>query len=109
MFTHEQHDRDCPEVSQSGQDTSMNGVGRRDFILSFGAAAAGGLVPPSFESSDVTIENRFVKYVVGNDGRNLHFDRNQFIELPVKVLVQESKTGRGRNITLKPIDYVPEE
>jgi hypothetical protein len=55
----------------------------------------------------MTFDDLGIKYT--HDGKNIHFDRAQFMNMEVKVLVQESKTGKGRNITLKPADYTPEE
>lgn len=73
VSTREKDDLTCRTFSQSSQGNSTHEVGRRDFILGLGAVTVGGLVLPSSGSSGITIENRFVKYVIGNDGRNLQF------------------------------------
>ncbi len=55
----------------------------------------------------MTFDDLGIRY--SHDGKNIHFNPNQFMDMEVKVIVEESKSGKGRNITLKPKDFVPEE
>jgi hypothetical protein len=65
-------DRFSPSVRPGGSG-SGGGVSRRDFLIGVGSATVGGLVFPSFRSGAITLENRFVRYVIGRDGANLSF------------------------------------
>jgi hypothetical protein len=61
-----------PDVRNSG-----GRVSRRDFLMSVGAAAVGGLILPAFKDGDITLENQFARYVIGKDGANLSFAGKQ--------------------------------
>jgi hypothetical protein len=50
-------------------------LNRREFVVSCGAAAVGGLLPLPVRADDrdVILENQFARYVIAPDGRNLSF------------------------------------
>ncbi|MDD4871921.1 MAG: hypothetical protein PHR77_15290, partial [Kiritimatiellae bacterium] len=77
MPTHGKNSSKLQSLNQSGHNNAINGVSRRDFMLSFSAVTVGGFILPSFRGSGITIENQFVKYVIGSDGRNLNFTGKQ--------------------------------
>ncbi|MDD3546145.1 MAG: hypothetical protein PHG96_12440 [Kiritimatiellae bacterium] len=85
--------------NDSDHGVSAGGINRRQFMLSFGAVAVGGFAQPSFSNTALTLENRFVKYVIGRDGRNLTFTGKQtgidYIEgCPRSACAQVKKNGR---------------
>ncbi len=55
------------------QDLTQVGTTRRDFLLAMGAATAVGFIPPSADDGAIALENRYVRWIIGKDGRNLHF------------------------------------
>ena len=61
----------------SDESVRKSALSRRDFLLSVGAVTVGGLVLPSCRSDAITLENRFVRYVIGKDGANLGFAGKQ--------------------------------
>ena len=61
----------------SGGSVHRGGVSRRDFLIGVGAVTVGGLIFPSCKSGAITLENQFVKYVIGRDGANLSFAGKQ--------------------------------
>ncbi len=78
---------------------NVNGVSRRDFMVGVGAVTVGGFILASSEDNAITIENQFVKYVIGGDGRNLKFTGKQtgmehVMDNPPSPCAQVKKAGQ---------------
>ena len=63
--------------SNVDQDFAPCGTTRRDFLMTVGAVAGGGLVPPTSAGTGITLENQHARWVIGSDGRNLQFIARQ--------------------------------
>ena len=99
MATHIQYNNNYQQETHHHHLDSINGVSRRDFMLSCSVTSLGTFFLPSFGGKPVTIENQFVKYVIGGDGRNLSFTGKQtgidyIAGLPKSKCANVKKNGR---------------